>query len=100
MLAVRIAMSNPQKVAERAQYLDAHKRYLRKTSLNIVLSGPVLDASGRQIGGMVVAEVDALEDLQKFSDDDPFVIHQIYAEVMVYKWAATIDNRQTMAGSF
>jgi uncharacterized protein YciI len=93
MLAVRIAMSNPEKQAEREQYLDAHKRHLQETPLNIVLSGPVLDASGQQIGGMVVAEVGALEDLQKFSDDDPFIIHKIYADVIVCKWAATIDNR-------
>lgn len=93
-------MSNLQKIAERTQYLDEHKRHLRETSLSILLSGPVLDASGQQIGAMVVAEVDALEDLQKFSDDDPFVIHQIYAEVMVYKWAATIDNRWSVPGAF
>lgn len=74
-------------------HLDAHRRYLHETSLNIVLSGPVLDAAGQQIGGMVLAEVDALEDLQKFSDGDPFIIHKIYANVIVCKWAATIDNR-------
>jgi uncharacterized protein YciI len=86
-------MSNPEKHAERMQHLDAHKRYLHEASLNIVLSGPVLDAAGQQIGAMVVAEVDALEDLQTFSDGDPFIIHEIYANVIICKWAATIDNR-------
>jgi uncharacterized protein YciI len=93
MLAVRIAMSNPEKHKERMQYLDEHKRHLRETSLNIVLSGPVLDASGQQIGGMVLAEVEALADLQTFSDADPFIFHEIYVDVIVCKWAATIDNR-------
>jgi uncharacterized protein YciI len=93
MLAVRIALSDAEKQNERNQYLGEHKRHLRETPLNIILSGPVLDTRGRQIGGMVLAEVDALEDIEKFSDADPFIIHKVYNDVIVGQWAVTIDNR-------
>lgn len=93
MLAVRIAMSDAEKQIERNQYLAEHKRHLRETPLNIILSGPVLDTRGQQVGAMVVAEVDTLADIERFSDDDPFIIHKIYRDVVVGKWAVTIDNR-------
>jgi hypothetical protein len=86
-------MSDPERKLERTQYLDDHKRHLRETSLKIVLSGPVFDAGGDQVGGMVVAEVDDLDDLRRFSDDDPFVVHKVYVDIKVCQWAATIDNR-------
>lgn len=93
MLAVRIAMSDPERQVERSQYLDDHKRHLRETELKIVLSGPVFDADGEQVGGVVVAEVHDLDDLRRFSADDPFVIHHVYGEVKVCRWTTTIDNR-------
>ncbi|MBK5571540.1 YciI family protein [Ensifer sp. SSB1] len=93
MLAVRVAYSDPEKSDERRLYLESHKQYLRETALQLVLSGPILSHAGDQIGGMVLAEVHAVDELEAFSAADPSVIHSVYQNVAVYEWKATIDNR-------
>ncbi len=76
MLAVRVAISNPEKAAARAAYLEDHKRHLRSGRLCIVQSGPILDEAGEGSRGVVVADVVSLEEMRRFSAEDPFVLHE------------------------
>ena len=89
MLAVRIAWSDPDKAAVRQQHIEAHKLHLRSTSLRILLSGPL---SGNPAGALIVAEVDALHDLERFSAADPFVLHGVYASVQIMAWNVTLSS--------
>lgn len=93
MLAIRIAMSDPAKAAEREVLVEDHKAHLRSGQIRIVESGPVSDGSGKNCGGVVVASVGSIEEMQQFSDRDPFVVHGVYDNVSIYEWRPTISNR-------
>jgi uncharacterized protein YciI len=93
MLAVRVALSNPEKAAARATYLEDHKRHLRSGRLRIVQSGPILDEAGEGSGGVVVADVVSLEEMREFSAQDPFVLHEVYSSISIYEWRPSIDGR-------
>ena len=92
MLAVRVALSNPDKADERELHLEDHKRHLRSGSIRVVQSGPILDGAGKGSGGVVVAEVASLDDMRRFSSEDPFVRHEVYSTVNIYEWRPTIGN--------
>ncbi|MGO4439167.1 YciI family protein [Rhizobium sp. RAF56] len=93
MLAVRVALSNPEKAAERQSNLEDHKRHLRSGRLRIVQSGPILNEHGEGSGGVVVADVVSLEEMRRFSAEDPFVLHEVYSSVSIYEWRLTIGDR-------
>ncbi|MDL2409658.1 YciI family protein [Rhizobium calliandrae] len=93
MLAVRVALSDPERAALRQIYLEDHKRYLRSDRLNIVQSGPIVDEAGKGGGGIVVADVGSLEEMHRFSAEDPFVLHGVYSSVAIYEWRPTIGGR-------
>jgi uncharacterized protein len=92
MLAARIAFSNPDSEAARARYIEDHKSYLRSADIAILQSGPVFGEDGKQIGALVVADVETLTQLKDFSDGDPFVRHGIYRDVKIVEWRVSIDN--------
>jgi uncharacterized protein len=90
VLAVRFAAASPDKLALRQTWLAQHQEHLRSGVIDIVQSGPLVKADGTPSGGLVIANVTSLDDLQRFSDADPFVIHGIYASVQIFAWARTI----------
>ena len=94
MLAVRVALSNPEKSDARERHLEDHKRHLRSGTIKVVQSGPILDAAGQGSGGVVVAEVGSLDDMLQFSSEDPFVRHEVYSTVSIFEWRPTIGRHQ------
>ena len=90
MLAVRFAETSPDKLDERMIWLAQHQAHLRSGAVKILQSGPLAAADGTPAGGLLIAEVDALDDLRRFSDADPFVVHGIYGRVEILHWARTI----------
>ncbi|WP_284777920.1 YciI family protein [Agrobacterium sp. lyk4-40-TYG-31] len=92
MLAIRIALSDPQKAEARLEHLEDHKRYLRSGRVDVLQSGPIDDGVGAVTGGVVVAEVVSLDDMHAFSAGDPFVINGVYNRVNVFEWKPTISN--------
>ncbi len=90
MLAVRYAETSPDKLAERLALLSQHQAHLRSGAITIVQSGPLSGDGGAPAGGLLVAEVDSLDDLRRFSDADPFVVHGIYDRVQILRWNRTI----------
>ena len=92
MLAVRVAISNPDKADARERHLEDHKRHLRSGGIHVVQSGPILDGAGKGSGGVVIAEVASLDDMRRFSSEDPFVRHGVYSNVSIYEWRPTIGG--------
>ena len=90
MLAVRYAETSPDKLAERQTRLTAHQAYLRSGAIEIVQSGPLFDADGAPSGGLLIAEVENLDELRRFSDADPFVRHGIDHRVQIMRWNRTL----------
>jgi uncharacterized protein YciI len=90
MLAIRVALSDPAKSADRAVWLEAHKAYLRSAHIKILQSGPFKVPEGQLAGALIVAAVDSLDDLARFSADDPFVTAGVYCEVRIAEWNVTL----------
>ncbi len=89
MICARLAWSAADKSAERAAYLDDHKRFLRSGRLDILKSGPLFDAQGAQVGALVVAEVADIETMRTVCAEDPFAVHGIYDRVTFLEWRIT-----------
>lgn len=89
MIAVRIALTDDARTAEREHHLEAHKAYLRSADVRILQSGP-FKAPGRT-GALVIAEVDDLAAMQAFSHGDPFVVHGVYRSVEIAEWTVTLS---------
>lgn len=92
MIAVRFAISNPEKSSERENYFEDHKKYLRSSGFDIIHSGPLLEETGSGQGALVVAKVVNLEDMRRFSENDPFVRNGVYGVVKIYEWTPTIGS--------
>jgi hypothetical protein len=94
MLAVRLTETAQDKLAEREVHLAAHQAYLRSRKINLVQSGPLHDPGNEAgpFGALLIAEVEDIAELQRFSDDDPFVIHGIYSRVLILHWNRTIGQ--------
>ncbi|WP_377805793.1 YciI family protein [Azospirillum sp. A29] len=90
MIVVRVACSDPRKAAERQRLIEAHKAYLRSGGVRILQSGPLTGSSVS--GGLVVAEVGAVEEFVAFSDGDPFVLHGVYDDVRIFEWTVTLGS--------
>jgi uncharacterized protein YciI len=90
MLAVRWAETSPDKLSERQTWLAQHQAHLRSGAVEIVQSGPMSLDDGTPAGGLLIAEVESLDDLRRFSDADPFVVHGVYGRVHILRWTPTI----------
>lgn len=89
MIAVRIALTDDARTAERERHLEAHKAYLRSAGVRILQSGP-FKAPGRA-GALIIAEVDDLAAMHAFSNADPFVVHGVYRSVEIVEWTVTLS---------
>ncbi|KKC34226.1 YciI family protein [Devosia psychrophila] len=92
MLAVRIAFSDPARQAERQQYFQTHRQYLRGSGLRILLSGPLAPVGDSPTGALLLVEVNRLQDLVDFSAGDPFVQSGVYGAVHIYAWNMSLSS--------
>lgn len=90
MLTARIAFSDNARERERATHFEAHKQHLRSGSIRILQSGPF--RKGDLKGALIVAEVQSIEEMQAFSQNDPFVVHKVYDTVHVVEWTVTFSQ--------
>lgn len=89
MIVIRIAYSDPENNGARAAHLQAHKDFLRQSSIRILQSGP-FKAEGAASGALIVAEVSSVGEMREFSDRDPFVVHGVYVSVVIAEWTITL----------
>ena len=92
MLAIRFARSDKSKRNERELLMEAHKAHLRSGRIEIIQSGPLLDHDAEQSswGALIVADVPDLRTLERFSDEDPFVMAGVYVDVVIREWRKSI----------
>lgn len=89
MICARMAWSAAGSDAARAAHLEAHKAFLRSGRLDILKSGPLFDADGRQVGALVVAEVADIATMQAICAEDPFAVHGVYDRIDFLDWRIT-----------
>lgn len=81
-------------VALRLAHYDAHKAYLASKPINILVSGPLLaDDNETMIGSLFLVEAGSREDVQRFSDADPFRAADLWARIDIHPFLKRVDNR-------
>ena len=81
-------------VQERLANYEAHKTYLGKASVRIVISGPLLAPDlETMIGSFFLVEAEAQAEVQAFHDADPFKKAGIWERVSIHPFLKRMDNR-------
>ncbi|MFW7354929.1 MAG: YciI family protein [Brucella sp.] len=91
MIVARHAISDPNKAAERAEFFEQHRAYLRQAPIRILLSGasaPPVD--GDRASALLIADAESLKEFIRFSDGDPFIRTGVYRDVIIFEWRPTI----------
>lgn len=92
MLICRIAYDTEGKDDIRKQHYEEHRAHLRSgVEKGIVQSGPFFEAEGGQkLGALIVFDVDSLDQVKAFSEQDPFIKYGVYGVVHYVRWDKTI----------
>jgi len=92
MLICRFAWDAEVMDEGRKRHLEEHRKHLRSGSINIVQSGVIYSVVGAQgrIGALIVFDVSTVDEVERFSARDPYVLHGVYREVSIVRWDRTI----------
>lgn len=94
MLFVIHCLDHPGAYQLRLEHYDAHRAYLAGAPVKVVLAGPLLDETGNtRIGSLLVVEASSLQEVQVFSEGDPFRRLDVWASVQIHGYIVAIDKR-------
>jgi uncharacterized protein len=81
-------------VEKRLAHYDAHKAYLARSPISIVISGPLLKEDHEtMIGSVFLVEADSREQVEAFHNNDPFKAAGIWEHVEIHPFNKRMDNR-------
>jgi hypothetical protein len=63
----------------------------------LVLAGPL--GEGGRPGGLLILDVDSIERVEEFADNDPFQTHQVISERSIQQWTLSIGAARLTEGS-
>ncbi|MEC9356373.1 MAG: YciI family protein [Pseudomonadota bacterium] len=74
----------------------AHYAYLQQHQHRLIASGGLQDDAGAEmLGGLIIIDVDTVEAVRKFVEEDPFTIAGLFEEVDIVRWKiAFFDGRR------
>jgi uncharacterized protein len=79
---------------DRLANYEAHKAYLGKAPMRIVISGPLLAPDNEtMIGSFFLVEAETRAEVQAFHDADPFKKAGIWETVSIHPFLKRMDNR-------
>lgn len=94
MLFAIHCLDHPGAYPRRLEHYEAHKAYLARAPVKVLLAGPLLDEGGStRIGSQLIVEAGSLQEAQAFSEGDPFRRNDVWATVRIHGFAIAIDNR-------
>ena len=94
MLFVIHCLDHPGAYPRRLENYEAHRAYLAAAPVKLVLAGPLLDVTGEtRIGSLLIVEAGSLQEVQAFSQGDPFRKLDVWASVQIHRYMVAIDNR-------
>jgi uncharacterized protein YciI len=98
MIVFRYAYSDPTKPELRQQFHADHKAHIRNAPFRVIASGPAYRfGSEETAAALLIAEVEAVEDVAAFSARDPFVLQGVYAHVAIFEWRPGIDLTSSLS---
>lgn len=87
-------LDKPDALETRLANYDAHKAYLAKAPVKIVISGPLVADDGEtMIGSCFLVESGSKQDVQAFHDADPFKAAGVWEHVHIHPFLKRMDNR-------
>jgi uncharacterized protein YciI len=88
-------LDKPGAVAERLAHYEAHKAYLGKAPVGILVSGPLLAPDHEtMIGSFFLVEAETQDEVQAFHESDPFKKAGIWERVSIHPFLKRMDNRR------
>ena len=87
-------LDKPDALQTRLANYDAHKAYLAKAPVKIVISGPLVADDGEtMIGSCFLVEAGSKEEVLAFHNADPFKAAGVWAHVHINPFLKRMDNR-------
>jgi uncharacterized protein YciI len=87
-------LDKPDALPTRLAHYAAHREYLSKPSVKIVISGPLVgDDNETMIGSCFLVEADSKDAVVAFNANDPFAAAGIWAKVDIHPFLKRMDNR-------
>jgi hypothetical protein len=79
---VILGTDGPEGAAKRPLYRQAHLQRLEQWAQQgkVILAGPLTDKTG----SLLVVEAESLEEVQTFSQGDPYMINGVFQEITVH----------------
>jgi hypothetical protein len=79
---VILGTDGPEGAAKRPLYRQAHLQRLEQWAQQgkVILAGPLADKTG----SLIVVEAESLEEVQTFSQGDPYMINGVFQEITVH----------------
>jgi len=79
---VILGTDGPEGAAKRTLYRQAHLQRLEQWAQQgkVILAGPLTDKPG----SLIVVEAESLEEVQTFSQGDPYMINGVFQEITVH----------------
>lgn len=89
----------PQHKQVRDEFREAHYAYLMAHKHLLIASGGLQDDSAQSIlGGLIVLDVDTLDEVQAFVESDPFTRAGLFERVEVVRWKMAFFDGERVAG--
>ena len=82
MKFVILGKDGPEGAVKRPLYREAHLKRLEEWANQgkVVLAGPLTDKTG----SLIVVEAESIEEVQAFAQEDPYMIHGIFQDLVVH----------------
>jgi len=81
-------------LSRRLEHYEAHKAYLSRASVRILVSGPLMSDDGEtMIGSLFLIEADTKAAVEAFNAGDPFRRAGIWTEIRIHRFLKRVDQR-------
>ena len=85
--------------AVRDEYRAAHYAYLQQNQHRLIASGGLQDDAGIEMfGGLIIIDVDSLDEVRDFVDHDPFTIADLFEKVDIVRWKIAFFDGKRVTG--
>jgi len=84
-----ISKDVPDGAGIRAAQKDRHRAHLDSAAgtLAVLQSGPLLDASGKEAGSLIIFKAESVAQIEDFMDRDPYTKAGLVAERSIQEWS-------------
>lgn len=89
MRASLICIDKPNNLQCRLDNRAAHLEHI-KSSGNVEMAGPFLDADGQMIGSLIILTVESMAQAQAWADADPYALAGLFESVTLREWKKVV----------